>query len=281
MPVRFPLRRLAGLALMGGLMGGIATMRPARAQAQTPSSPAQTVAVKVGEYLTAWVPQLANIVAQEDLQLVTERRTRERVRSDFLFVLDPVTGRNWLTFRDVAQVNGVTRPGRDERLRKLFLEAPGSFVQRAREITLDSSTYVPVVLNPYFAVSFLQRDYQRRFQLAISDAGAEWPAGVVALTFLETARPTLLRDGASSERDAPARGTAWVERDTGRVLATEMLVRSGRRTTTVHTTFAAEDRFGILLPARMETKEPQAEAAYSNFRRFDVRTDATLKAPAN
>jgi hypothetical protein len=134
-----------------------------------------------------------------------------------------------------------------------------------------------VVLNPYFVVSFLQRTYQPRFRLGTRAAGSDWPPGVVALTFQETARPTLLRTGAASEQDAPARGTAWIELETGRVLATELEVRSGRATTTVHTSFAIEERLGIMLPLRMRTKEPDGDAAYSNFRRFNVRTETELR----
>jgi hypothetical protein len=248
-------------------------------RAQTPAPTALRLADKVAEYLTPWVASLANVVAQEDFELATGGRTKNQVRSEFLFVQDPVTRRDWLTFRDVFEVNGVPRPDRQTRLQQLFLEPPQNFVQRAREITLDSSSYVPVVLNPYFGVSFLQRTYHSRFRFSTRPAGGDWAPGVVGLTFLETGRPTLLRLGAGSEQDAPARGTAWVEANTGRVLATELQVNTGRSTATVHTTFAPDERLGIMLPRRMQTKQPDGEAAYTNFRRFDVRTEADVQQP--
>ena len=266
---------LAMASIAVGALVSSALVSSGHAQAPT----ALAVGDRVAAYVASWVGALANVVAQEDFELVTSQRTKNRVRSEFLFVQDPVTGRDWLMFRDVVAVNGVTRRDRDERLRKLFLEPPADFVRRAREITLDSSAHVPVVLNPYFVVSFLQRNYQPRFRLGTKPAGGDWPPGVVALTFVETARPTLLRIGAAGEQDAPARGTAWIELETGRVLGTEMEVRTGRVTTTVQTTFAPDEHLGIMVPRRMATTQPDGQAAYTNFRRFNVRTDAQVKEP--
>lgn len=261
------------------VMVGAVAVSAASPAGQAPTPTPLAIGDRVAAYIVPWVTSLANVVAQEEFELVTSRRTTARVRSEFLFVQDPVTSRDWLMFRDVVAVNDVTRGDREERLRKLFLEPPQDFVRRAREITLDSSAHVPVVLNPYFAVSFLQRNYQPRFRLGTKPAGGDWQPGVVALTFVETARPTLLRIGASGEQDAPARGTAWIELATGRVLATEMEVRTGRVTTTLRTTFAPDERLGIMVPRRMRTTEPDGEATYTNFRRFNVRTEAEVKEP--
>ena len=164
----FAMRGLVRLAVvsMTATVAVVAADSTGRAQAPT----ALGVADRVAAYLTPWVVSLANVVAQEDLELVDSRRTKARVRSELLFVADPVTRRDWLTFRDVIEVNGVTRGERQERIQKLFLEPPADFVRRAREIMLDSSSHVPVVLNPYFVVSFLQRDYQPRFV----KFGARW-----------------------------------------------------------------------------------------------------------
>ena len=268
------MRALASLAVVAMMVpvGGAATMH---AQALR----AGAVADKVAAYLAVWIPTVANVVAQEDFVLTSSRGMRDRVRSEFLFVQHPLTGRDWMTFRDVFEINGVTRRDRPERLRQLFLEPPASFARRAQEIVLDSSAHVPPVLNPYFGVSFLQRDYQPRFRLGLKESGQDFPAGVVALTLLETARPTLLRGGASGQQDAPAQGTAWVDGETGRVLVTEIQVRVGKATTTMRATFEREERLGTMLPVRMQTQEPKGEATYSNFRRFDVRTEATVAPP--
>jgi hypothetical protein len=266
------MRASATLVVLAVVLAG-AGSPPARAQ----TAPAREVAATVASYLARWIPTIANVVAQEDFVITNARQMRNRISSEFLFVSHPLAARDWLTFRDVFEVNGVIRRDRQARLRQLFLEPPGNFAARAQAIVLDSSAYVPPVLNPYFAVSFLQRDYQPRFSLDTKAAGAEFPAGVVALTFLETARPTLLRSGASSEQDAPARGTVWIEEATGRVLETELQVKVGRDTSTMRTTFATEERLGTMLPARMRTSAPEGTATYSNFRRFDVRTETTVK----
>jgi hypothetical protein len=99
---------------------------------------------------------------------------------------------------------------------------------------------------------------------------------VKAVSFVETARPTILRAGLQGERDVPVRGTAWIEPETGRVLQTELHVPSGRSTTSIVTTFALDQRLQIMVPAQMRTQNPNGVATYSNFRRFSVRTETAV-----
>jgi hypothetical protein len=58
-------------------------------------------------------------------------------------------------------------------------------------------------------------------------------------------------------------------------------------TATATTTFVPNDRVGVLVPETMQTtwfdpstrREVKGLAKYSNYRRFDVSTDTTLKLP--
>ena len=136
-----------------------------------------------------------------------------------------------------------------------------------------------VVCNPLFVLAFLQGSLQPRFQLTVSDAGPQWPPEVKAVAFVETARPTMLRAGPFGEQDVPARGTAWIEEGTGRILQTELQVGSGRSTATVVTRFRLDERLQITVPELMRTQNPAGVATYSNFRRFNVHTESAIDSP--
>ena len=224
---------------------------------------------RTAAYVATVVRSLANVVAQEDFQL-----GGRRVTSDFLLVRYPGSNRDLLTFRDVTHLNGVEITGRAERLTELFFRPLESIRDRVRDITIAAEDFVPATLNPMFVVAFLQEDFQPRFQLTVSDAGPEWPPQVKAVSFVETARPTLLRAGVQGVFDVPASGTAWVEETTGRILETELQLGTGRSRPTVRVRFKLDERLQIMVPATMRSENPDGVATYSNFRRFTVRTDA-------
>jgi VWFA-related protein len=229
---------------------------------------------RTAAYVSAVVGSLSNIVAREDFALEDPRRG---VVSDVLLVRYPGSDRDLLFFRDALSVNGVDLPGRQQRLTDLFLEPVTDIRDRVRDIAAAAEAHVPPVLNPIFVVAFLQPDFQPRFALTVSDAGDEWPREVKAVTFVETARPTLLRAGPFGTLDVPSRGTAWVEEATGRILQTELELGSGRAATRIVTRFALDERLQIMVPAEVRTRNPDGAATYRDFRRFDVRTDSTLK----
>jgi VWFA-related protein len=227
--------------------------------------------VRTASYVSAFVRALSNVVGQEDFEVAGHK-----VRSEFLLVQHPASPGDFLTYRDIVQVNGVDVPDRQERLADLFLEPGSPARDRVRQITQAAEQYVPSLLNPIFVVAFLQAGMQARFELTERDAGGHWPPAVKAVSFVETARPTILRAGLQGERDVPVRGTAWIEPETGRVLQTELHVPSGRSTTSIVTTFALDQRLQIMVPAQMRTQNPNGVATYSNFRRFSVRTETAV-----
>jgi hypothetical protein len=150
---------------------------------------------------------------------------------------------------------------------------------RVRQIASAAETYVPPIFNPIFVLAFLQADFQGRYEWTVTDAGAEWPSQVKAVTFIERARPTLLRGGPLGNQDAPARGTVWIEEGTGRVLQTELQVGSGRSTIKALTKFKLEDRLQIMVPDTIRTENPSGTATYSNFERSTVETQLVLPDP--
>jgi hypothetical protein len=215
-------------------------------------------------------------VAQEEFTLSNPDR---RITSDFLLVRYPGSDRDLLTFRDVTHVNGKALAGREQQLVDLFIKPFDVIRDRVRQITSAAEEHVPSQLNPLFVLAFLQGDFQSRFELTVRDAGREWPPQVRAVTFVETARPTLLRTGQFGDIDVPTRGTAWIEEATGRISQSELEIGSGRSATRLTTRFALDDRLQIMVPSQMRIENPSGVATYRNFRRFRVETDAAV-APA-
>jgi hypothetical protein len=226
---------------------------------------------RTAAYVTGVVGGLSNIVAQEDFVLSNPDR---RVTSDLLLVRYPGSNQDLLLYRDVWRLNGSDLPGHDQRLADLFLKPPADLRARARQISLDGEEQVPSMFSPIFVVAFLQADYQSRFELTVKDAGPEWPREVKAVSFVETARPTLLRGGPLGDLNIPASGTAWIEEGTGRILQTELVLGLGRSTVRAVTRFRLDERLQIMVPETMRTQNPDGLATYSNFRRFSVQTTA-------
>ena len=229
--------------------------------------------IRTAMYVSAFVRGLANVVGQEDFELSAPTR---HVVSDFLLVQHPASPGDLLTYRDVIQVNGNPVPDRQQRLEELFLKPSALVAERVRQITQSAAQQVSPLLNPIFVLAFLQADFQGRFELTATSAGSDWPAEVKAVRFVEVAKPTILRGGTRGELDVPVRGTAWIETATGRVLQTELLVPSGRSTTSIVTKFVLDPRLQIMVPDQMRTENPKGLATYSNFRRFNVQTDTAV-----
>ena len=232
---------------------------------------------RTAAYVAGVVNGLANVVAQEEFTL---RGPDRRVIADLLLVRYPGSRRDLIPYRDVAQLNGKPIEGREQRLVDLFVKPTEALREQARQIMLSADAYVPSAFNPMFVLGFLQSDFQGRFELTVNDAGSDWPREVKAVTFVEVARPTLLRTGLFGDFDAPTRGTAWIEEGTGRILQTELEIGRGRSAPKMVTKFSVDARLQVTVPVEMRTENPDGVARYSAFRRFGVETDAAIPVPA-
>jgi hypothetical protein len=247
-----------------------ATDKP-RAVPITPDMQRQTAAYVAGVF-----KNLSNIVGQEDFVLKGPDR---QVRSEFLLVRYPGSDRDLLSFRDVTQVNGVPVPGREANLTEIFDKPIGLVRDRVRQIKLAAEKHVPPGLDPTLVLVFLQAHYQGRYELTVTDAGAEWPSQVKAVTFVERARPTLLRAGPLGDQDVPTRGTAWIEEGTGRLLQSELQIGTGRSAIKALTKFKVDEALQIMVPDTMRTENPSGLATYSNFQRTGVNTQFAVPDP--
>jgi hypothetical protein len=246
---------------------------------------------RAGRYVEEYERAFAAIVSEErQVQRVVRadgrvRRTRV-LRSDFLLVK---TGPEWAhVFRDVIEVDGKPVRNREDRLRKLFLETPGSALEQARAIMKESARYNIGVgrsgNSPLLPLLFLhpRESARSRFTLAGD-----------SLTFEELRTPTVV----STMRrrriryDLPARGSFVIEPSTGRVLSGEFTalgpVESYSVTLSVH--YTEDQQLKLMVPTEAserywfagKPKEDhlEVESTYSNFRRFQVTVDEQIRIP--
>jgi len=267
---------------------------PAGAQkAEKPSE--KELLGRVASYVAAYISQLIDIVAEETFE---QRRqgnpvVTRRLLSDILLVNKPGGVNEWLVFRDVAAVDGAAVPDKAQRLLDLFVSPTGGTVEQASRIARDGERFhLPGVVgttNPLFMIAILQEQYQKRLGFDVGDEAPEFGPGVRILHVEEVSSVN------RRTREAPlfalygGRGRAWVEVATGRILQTEARLLTGRVavTGTAITTFEPDARLRLLVPVTMQTtwqdpstlRNVKGMAIYSNYRRFDVKTNTALDLP--
>jgi hypothetical protein len=267
-----------------------------------------TVLARVAVYIEAYTEKLAGIVAEEHYTQYVRRtgpplRTDPRVvthrelKSDVLLVR-PAGDGPWLQFRDVFEVDRKPVRDRDERLLKLFVEPKGDRSEQAMTISLEGARYnigpVTRTINvPVLALAFLSRENQPRSRFARASTGnlrrfdgLAAPGEIVALTFVETATLGAMVRGVN-DKDLPSQGKVWVDRSSGRVLATEHVVRDDRVWAKIAVTYGRQEGLPVLVPTTMQEqynyRQPDTyiagTATYGRFRQFTVMTQEQLKKP--
>jgi VWFA-related protein len=279
---------------------------PASEEAKPDRSPAATSARdaelqlamgRLVDYVEAYERQYSGLVAEEDYRQ-SASRTSVRLRSDFLLV-KPENTDEWVSFRDVFEVDGVAVRDRDDRLKRLFLE-PGVQIQtQLMAIQEESARYnignVERNVNlPLFTLRFLTPENRPRFRF--KPAGQHQSAGVDVwrIEYDERARPTIITDRA--DRDMPAKGWFLVDQMTGAIVESGLRVEELGLVAEIIVTFRRDPALGMWVPAKMEETystarqssmsgmprmEPSIEgtASYSKFRRFQVKTEEKMTIP--
>ncbi len=247
--------------------------------------------------IIAYLKEFSSVVAQEQYEqrVVRPDGSVKRMRvttSDYLLVRVPEDD-SWMGFRDVIEVDGAAVGDRQERLYKLFLESPRVAMTEARKIANESARYnigeiARNVNIPTMPLLFLHPLNQHRFYF--EKTGEEDLGGprVWAVRYTEHVRPTLVRSG---RMDIFARGTMWIDPASGRVLKTELMLGDANTPvrTTILVTYRHDAVLGTFVPVVMEEqyddpRNPRADrilarAAYAHFRRFEVRTQESIRPP--
>jgi hypothetical protein len=295
----------AALALTVGLhpiVGAGAAPAP-----QKPGQPEtlDTVIERAAAAVASFEREFAAVVAEERYIQRTGARIRidqREVRSDLLLVR--VSGQDgWVPFRDVYEVNGRRVRDRDERLQKLFSEAPESALTTAAQISNESSRYnigsvIRSINVPTFGLMLLRPSYLKRFDFR--KLGEDRIAGVTTwrVGFVERSRPAVVRTLRGD--DVMLEGSLWIDPLSGRVLKTLVktvgtpdpgLPAPSSTSMTrmwVEVTFSPSDTPGLWVPETMTEWARAANfevvsgtATYSKFRRFAVKTTETFETPEN
>jgi hypothetical protein len=257
--------------------------------AQQPSVEALREAA--GSYVRSAFSRLANLVATESYTqelrrpgIVIVGRQLRRLNSEVLLVPHPAEPRNWLFFRDVLEVDGKAIPNHQDRLNRLFLNPTAANWELVREIAhADRQYHLPgstaAEANPFVMFALMDRAYWPRltFSRGREDRGVAPGTWTLLIDELPSKEAPILTA-------APARGTVWIEAATGRILRTELRLDNDFGGTTSRTRFRYDDTLMVTVPVEMRTAwRPQrtalveGTARYSNFRRFSVSTDESLK----
>ena len=244
--------------------------------------------------------ELSTIMAREryhqqwldDRARVKEQRT---LLSDYLLLQLP--DEDWVAVRDVYEVDGTAVAERAARFKRLFTGPREQLGERVMTLATEDARfnlgelYYRTVNLPTFALRMLRPASRKR--VAFDKAGEEQVEGTTTwvVAFRETKGPTFT--GEPDGTDIPARGRFWVEPDTGVILRSEMILGGSRRLSaraTITVTYRLEPSLGFRVPIEMQERydNPRrkrddvviTQAMYSDFRRFDWRTQVLPAAPA-
>lgn len=270
--------------------------------------PLNTVLARAADYVAKYQKGLRGVVAEETYaQNMTSNRAggpgrsrtardSRRLKSDLLLVQLPNED-GWMQFRDVFEVDGRPVRDRDQRLYRLFVESMPDAQQQAETLQAESSRYnlgplLRTINVPMMALYIFDRNihagikYQfgnagntRRFaEIASSDA-------VVLVEFEESGDVTLIKG--EKGRGIPSHGRAWIDKNDGRILQTELIARDTTIRAQINVSYKHQEGIAVLVPEEMrETYQIErtetridARAKYDRFRQFTVTTDEKTEKP--
>jgi hypothetical protein len=288
-------------------IGCVAAVIALPAAAEPPTL--ETVLVRAGLYVVELQRQLSGIVAEEDYVqdvrpsasglisrggLPMPRVTHRELKSDLLLVR-PVGANRWMQFRDVFEVDGQPVRDRSERLMKLFISPSSSTANQAELIAQESSRYnignLERTLNvPLLALAILEPVHQQRFVFKRIEKGAESPVrsaaasatAVWVIGYREVEPQTIIRT--TNFRDMPSRGRFWIEPETGRVLASELIAEDLTVRGAITVGYDFEPALQVMIPTQMREHYDVVRGAprvmgvanYSKFRQFQVKVDEKI-----
>lgn len=315
----------------------VATPPEAVAEPPAPAAPAldqvplQALLARAASYVNRFTAEMATAVLEEHYVQLIKRRTlpptapdeerlawhpkeapaprdatifkRRQTKADLLLVQLP--NRTWAAYRDTFEVDGKTLAGRENRLRKLFVEGTRTSERQMRRINQDSANwnlgrFYREINLPTFPLLVLRADNQQRMVFGLGPTARVGDATCRIVTFKETMRPTMVHSFRRGE-DVPLAGTVCVD-ETGIVWRTHLDL-SERYTWRglIEVTYAPNPRVKVPVPGRMwEWYQPppmgaprefgsavpvtqselgciEALATYSNLRRFTVETTEQVK----
>ena len=201
------------------------------------------------EYVEAYERQYSGLVAEEEFRQ-SSRGKNVRVRSDYLLV-KPEQSPEWVSFRDVYEVDGVTVRDRDDRLRRLFLEPGVNINEQLQAITAESARYNLGIVErninvPLFLLRFLSAENRPRSRFKLAGRGEAESVPTWRIEFEEQASPTIIKD--VQGRDVEAKGWFLVDQLTGAIVETGLKMEENGSTGDIVVSFRHDDALGMWVP---------------------------------
>ena len=249
-------------------------------------------------YVDDYQKQLTAIVADEVYRQsiraqepADEGAPRVRTTRGEVFFLFAAVEREWMAIRDVREVDGAPVPGGADVRETLRTLPPGRVAERMKAFNAryNIGRVVRNINEPTLALLVLDAAHRSRFKFKSGTPQTARGRTLVPLTFRERERPTLIR----SQTGAPVytTGELLVEPGTGRIWHATLDASVDAIKVRLTTEYAWDERLELLLPAsfleryeqgrppsasRRTRRDPyeviEAQGAYTNFRRFEVRS---------
>jgi VWFA-related protein len=258
----------------------------------------QLALARLLDYIAGYERQYSGLVAEETY-LQSTRTQNVRLRSDFLLVrLEDAGG--WVSFRDVFEVDGHRVRDREDRLKRLFLDPTPEAVARLKAVKEESARYNigPVVRNinvPLYPLVFLVPENRPGFEFKLSGRRESAGLSVWRIDYKERGRPTVIRGYEGV--DVPASGWFLIDQLTGAIVESGLALSERRFTVEIVVSYRRDEALGLWVPAEMREKyklatmtsggvgdlwassSTEGRATYSNFRRFQVKTEEKVAIP--
>lgn len=251
----------------------------------------EEVLARMRAYLTEYAKQLPAMIATERYQqrFGSGMRKSQRVLVSDYGLIQVQGDSEWLGFREVLEVDGKPVTDSARRLSDLLAKPSAHALQQARLIAVESARYnigpiVRTINDPAVVLELLDGRHRNRMRFSRNSETSVNGVRAWVLRYQEVEVPTLIRT--TDRKDLPARGRAWVDPATGRILRAECSIEPGLGVTgTVDVTFDHDDRMGFSVPSKMSERYTNrnlvtvssGEATYSNYRRFTVDTEENIQ----
>jgi hypothetical protein len=247
---------------------------------QAPDPAAEPALRAAASYLAEYERKLGAVTADE-LYLQDTGRTRRILKSQMLFIPDDVYG--WLEFRDVLEVDGIAVRNRESRVVDLFAKPHPDRLRQAQRIAAEGARFnlnqgsaggARTINYPLTALRFLRgKDQHRSTFMLLNDRRRDR----LILEFQEEAMPRMIR----TNDNGAARGKFVIDRDSGRVIESELSLPSRHVTAIIKVTFARDAALDMWLPRKMDERYVGAGgmtglAEYSGYRLFRVDTSVEI-----
>jgi hypothetical protein len=243
---------------------------------------AKALAARAAAYVADYQTKFAFLVAAETYtQIVTSpAETRQRVMHGELFLTFLRPEREWIAVHDVADVDGLPVPDR-ENLQALLQRADVTAVgQRIanRNAAFNIGSVGRNFNEPTLALLVLEAKRIGQFRFDRKDLTTHDGLTLATLVFTEHDGPTLVKG--SGMKSVFSHGEFLIEAATGRIRRSVISFKSDPFQATLTTDYVSEERLGLWVPSTFVEhydfkrgamhEVTTCSATYSNYRRFEV-----------